>query len=374
MGNNKIMKTALVALAAVSTSVFVHARGVWSAEKANEWFKTQPYRAGINYFPSYAANGIDFWQKETFNIDVIEKELKLASSIGFNAVRIWLSPTVWKYQRETMEENLEAFLKVADKYGIGTMIVFFGSDISFGGKLGEQPYYRGRHGGVPPGIKPDMSILTDKSKWGILEKYVKAFVTKYADDPRVICWDIYNEPGMGRSGRLYGGFCVDLVKASAKWARDCNPSQPITFGLVLPDDEHPWEIVGTYLPDNKYLGNILNKVQCEESDIISYHSYSSVLVHERWMKTLKRYNKPIMCTEWMGRIHGSTFIPILGYLKEKKVWAFSFGLVEGKAQFHLPWPGDENDSGVWFHYVFRSDHTPYCPEEVEYIKRILGKK
>ncbi len=373
MKNTGIKRIAVFLFAFALAPLCVHARGVWSAEKANEWFKAQPYRAGVNFLPSYAANAIDFWQKETFNIDVIEKELKLASSIGFNAVRIWLSPTVWKYQRETMEENLEAFLKVADKYGIGTMIVFFDTAVKVDAKLGEQPWFRGRHGGGDPNAKPDLTYLSDKSKWGILEEFIKAVVTKYADDPRVICWDIINEPG--NSGAwFYVVSCVDLIKASAKWARDCNPSQPITFGLVLPDDEHPWEIVGTYLPDNKYLGNILNKVQCEESDIISYHSYSSVLVHERWMKTLKRYNKPIMCTEWMGRIHGSTFIPILGYLKEKNVWAFSYGLVEGKAQFHLPWPGDENDSGVWFHYVFRSDHTPYCPEEVEYIKRILGKK
>ena len=367
-------KSILLILLSISTCA--QARDVWSPEKANEWFKKQPYRAGVNYVPSYAINSIEFWQNESFNIDVIEKELALMSSVGFNAVRIFLSDIVWKYQEREAMKNLESFLRAADKYGIGSMIVFFTNGGKLGAKLGKQPEPAGLHNSG--WFKtPDMDIFRDKSKWGYLERYVKVVVSKYADDPRVICWDVYNEPGGIMSKHIVGAteglskddiqilenLCVDFLKESAKWARECNPSQPITFGVYRPDDDR--------------IGMILNKIQYSESDVISYHSYSPLLSQIQQVKKLKKYGRPIMCTEWMGRNHGSTFMPILGYLKDNNVWSFSFGLVAGKIEAYLPWPNSiklGDDSGIWFHDIFYPDHTPYCPEEVEYIKRILGKK
>ena len=106
-------KSILLILLSISTCA--QARDVWSPEKANEWFKKQPYRAGVNYVPSYAINSIEFWQNESFNIDVIEKELALMSSVGFNAVRIFLSDIVWKYQEREAMKNLESCFMAAGK-------------------------------------------------------------------------------------------------------------------------------------------------------------------------------------------------------------------------------------------------------------------
>ena len=50
-----------------------------------------------------------------------------------------------------------------------------------------------------------------------------------------------------------------------------------------------------------------------------------------------------------------------------------FGFVAGKMETWRPWKFDENPltSDVWFHDLYNADHTPYCPEEIAYIKRIL---
>jgi len=44
------------------------------------------------------------------------------------------------------------------------------------------------------------------------------------DDNRVYLWDIYNEPG--NSG--HGTRTLPLLQASFQWAREANPSQPIS--------------------------------------------------------------------------------------------------------------------------------------------------
>ena len=48
------------------------------------------------------------------------------------------------------------------------------------------------------------------------------------------------------------------------------------------------------------------------------------------MESLKRYGRPLLCTEYMARPAGSTFDPILAYLKSEHVGAYNWGFVAGK--------------------------------------------
>jgi len=41
---------------------------------------------------------------------------------------------------------------------------------------------------------PGKADLLDKSRHALLEEYVRGVVTRFKDDPRVQCWDIWNEP------------------------------------------------------------------------------------------------------------------------------------------------------------------------------------
>ena len=79
----------------------------------------------------------------------------------------------------------------------------------------------------------------------------------------------------------------------------------------------------------------------------------------------------------MARPQGSTFDPILGYLKEQKIAAYNWGFVAGKTQTIFPWDSWEkqytNEPPLWFHDIFRRNGQPYRPPEVEYIKRVTGK-
>ena len=62
----------------------------WSEEKIWDWYNNQPWLVGTNFITSSSINQLEFWQEETFNEDIIEKELKLSASIGMNTNRVFL--------------------------------------------------------------------------------------------------------------------------------------------------------------------------------------------------------------------------------------------------------------------------------------------
>lgn len=365
------LKNALVACAVVAASA-LFARDVWTCEQANEWFAKQKYRAGVNYVPSYAINSIEFWQKESYNPKIIDSELALLESLGMNTVRVFLNDLVWKDDPEGFYKRLDNFLEIADKHGAGVMFVFFTNGGKDNGKLGKQDGPNGTHNSNWRKT-PSYSVLGDKSKWGYLEEYVKGVVSRYANDKRVLVWDIYNEPGHIKSPHVKGGganlseedvqrlrkMSLDFLEATAQWARSCNPSQPITYG--------------TFVSDSTPHGKMFNNLIYSQSDVISYHSYGNIIRQISRLKEARKHNRPVMCTEWMARPTGSCFNPVLKFLKQNNVWSYSFGLVAGKIEtwrpsFDLSCP--ELDS-IWYHDIFKADHTPYEPTEVEYIKSVL---
>ena len=95
-------------------------------------------------------------------------------------------------------------------------------------------------------------------------------------------------------------------------------------------------------------------------------------------QVFRRFNRPIICTEFMARSVGSTFDGILPVAKQEHVAAINWGLVAGKTQTYFPWeswehPYIRSQPPVWFHEVFRSDGTPYRQAEADLIRQLTGK-
>ncbi len=57
------------------------------------WQKQHGYRAGFNYIPSSACNQIEMFHPTTFpfQIERADKELEWASTVGFNAARVYFA-------------------------------------------------------------------------------------------------------------------------------------------------------------------------------------------------------------------------------------------------------------------------------------------
>jgi hypothetical protein len=199
-------------------------------------------------------------------------------------------------------------------------------------------------------------------------------VSAFAKDQRVLAWDLWNEPD-NTNDSSYGKLepanknqlVLNLLAKTFEWARAVNPTQPLTAGVWRGDWSDPAKLTA------------MDRLQLDNSDVISFHSYESPELFEKRIRSLQRYNRPILCTEYMARGNGSTFQGSLPIAKRYNVAAYNWGLVAGKTQTNLPWdswkkPYVGREPAVWFHEVFHPDGRPYRSDEVEFIRQITDRK
>lgn len=110
---------------------------------------------------------------------------------------------------------------------------------------------------------PGAKALLDPSQYSRLETYVKGLVGAFANDARILGWDVWNEPDNGGGGNYPGNppnktdIVNYLLPQVFQWARSVNPIQPLTSPL--------W---------TGYFENALYKteiIQLNYSDVLSFH-------------------------------------------------------------------------------------------------------
>jgi hypothetical protein len=370
-----LISIVLCGLALISPAT---ARDRWSAEQAQTWGKGTPWLVGANYSPASAINQLEMWQADTFDPKQIDKELAWAESLGFNSVRVFLHHLLWEQDSEGLLKRMDQFLDIAQRHKVGVMFVLFDSVWDPHPKLGKQrDPQKGVHnsGWVQ---SPGAADLKDPTRHSLLEAYVKGVVGRFKSDKRVHVWDVWNEPD-NMNDNSYGknklkqepldkqSLTLELLSKSFEWSRSAEPSQPLTSGLWL----------GGHKADPSKLIPI-ERVQLEQSDVISFHTYGKLPDVKKWVENLSKYDRPLLCTEYMARPQGSTFDPVLGYFKDQKIAAYNWGFVAGKTNTIFAWntwqtPEKKDEPTVWFHDIFRQDGSPFDPKEVEYIKRVTGK-
>ena len=345
----------------------------WSEQKAAAWYAAQPWLVGANYVPSDAINQLEMFQPETFNPALNDKELGLAESAGMNTARVFLQDQLWSSDPEGFKKRLDTFLAIAAKHHIKPMLVLFDSCWDPFPKLGPQhPPIPGVHNSgwvQSPGYKG----ISDPAYEPKLEAYVKGIVGAFANDDRILAWDVWNEPDNGNDssyGHVEVPHKAELVTALLPqvfaWARSEHPTQPLTSGV--------WQ--GNWSDPVKE--SAMTKVQLAESDIITFHNYGWPEEFEARIVELQAYKRPILCSEYMARGAGSTFDGTLPIAKKYNVALINWGLVAGKTQTYLPWdswqkPYVLSQPVVWFHEVFKQDDTPYRQREVDLLRQYTGR-
>jgi len=348
--------------------------GRWSAEKANQWYAGHRWMAGANFAPSTASNQLEMWQAETWDPATIDRELGWAAGLGFNVMRVYLHDMVWAADPAGFERRIDEYLALADKHGITTMLVPFDSVWDPFPKAGPQPEPVPHVHNSRWVQSPHIDVQKDPSKYEErLKPYLTAILTRFKDDPRVLAWDLLNEPGnpvpqyddQWDQAEREAAHLI-LLNNLFDWARGVNPSQPLTAGV--------WVEVGHRrgpLP-------ALDKVMLERSDIITFHSYDPLPMAKKAVEWLKASGRPVICTEYMSRGSGSTFETVMPYFKEQNVGAINWGLVSGRSQTIYPWDSWEKkytaEPVPWFHDVFRKDGTPYAEKEAGLIRSLTTGK
>jgi hypothetical protein len=345
----------------------------WTDQQANDWYAKQPWLVGSNFNPASAINELEMWQADSFDPRRIDLELGWAESLGMNTMRVYLHDLLWQQDAEGFKRRQDKFLSIAAKHRIRPIFVLFDSCWDPDPKLGKQRDPR-------PGVhnsgwmqSPGRTALQNAAEYPRLEAYVKGVVGALANDQRVLAWDIWNEPDNtngGSYGHLEPKNKVELVlgllpKAFA-WAREAGAQQPLTSAVWKGDWSSPEKMTE------------MDRLQINLSDVITFHNYDSPTELEKRIKWLKRYNRPLICSEYMARGNGSFFMGGLLVGKVHNVGMINWGLVQGKSQTHLPWdswehPYVDREPSIWFHEVFRTNGEPYIPEEAAFIKRMTGR-
>jgi len=375
MGKTKFWLLIGLLLAATCGRVAAQDNGVrWTEQRAAEWYAKQPWIVGSNYIPASAINELEMWQKETFDPKRIDRELGWAEAIGLNSMRVFLHDLPWQQDPAGFRSRIDRFLQIAAKHHIKPLFVLFDSCWDPEPHLGKQHAPR-------PGVhnsgwvqSPGATALQDPAQYGRLETYVKGVVGAFANDERILGWDIWNEPDNGNGGSYKdleppnkNDLVIALLPRAFTWARAAHPTQPLTSGVWKGD----WSVAEKLGP--------AEKIQLEMSDVISFHSYDKPEEFERRVLSLQQYHRPVICTEYMARGNGSTFQGTLPVAKKYNVGAINWGLVAGKTQTYLPWdswqhPYTDREPAIWFHEIFRNNGEPYSAEETTFIKQITGRR
>ena len=118
----------------------------------------------------------------------------VVADIGFNTMRVFLHDLVWKADPEAYLRRIDRFLGLADRHGIGVMLVFFDGVWNPFPVAGEQPSPTPHLHNSQWVQSPGAEILGDLERHDELEAYVKGVVGRFRSDPRVVVWDLFNEP------------------------------------------------------------------------------------------------------------------------------------------------------------------------------------
>lgn len=291
------------------------------------------------------------WQAATFDPATIDRELGWAAALGMNAVRVYLHDLLWEQDAAGLRGRIDRFLAIAAGHGMRVMLVFFDDCYNPDPRSGPQPE-------PVPGVhgsgwvqSPGPAAKADPAQWGRLERYVKGVIAAFADDSRVLAWDLYNEPG--NSGQ--GNASLPLLRAVFGWARAVRPSQPLTAPLW-------WD-----LPE-------INRFLLAACDLISFHDYQNEEHLAATVRRLRRHGYPLLCTEWLRRplSNVATHLPLF---RQGRIGCFNWGLVSGKTQTIYGWgsPPGAPEPALWFHDLLRRDGTPFDAAEASCFRRLTGR-
>ena len=357
----------------------------WTEERAWQWHNENGWMVGTNFNPSTSINQLEFWQEETYDPETIERELEWSAELGMNMHRVYLHNLLWDQDSIGFLERVDNYLNISESKNIKTLFVLLDDFWHPVPKLGKQPEpipFVHNSGWVQA---PGSEILGDSSRHDELKNYVKGVISHFADDKRVVGWDLYNEPdnvassdpenlvnninfrGLNRGPEVKEKhiYSLSLLKKTFMWAREVNPSQPLTVGLWK--DSETWNDI-----DNL---SAIDRFAISNSDVISFHAYGDLEETRKKIEDLEKFNRPLLCTEYLARGEQNTFQIMLPLFKEKEIAAVNWGFVAGKTNTAFPWSSwqVEFDSlpKIWHHDIYLPDKTPYDEKEIAFLKDIL---
>jgi hypothetical protein len=322
----------------------------WTPDRTWAWYENMGVVKGVNYIPRNAVNSTEMWMEDSFDPGVMDEELGWAQDAGYTTLRVQLQYAVWKDDPEGFMDRLNQFVDLAEDHKMQVVPVLF-DDRNFAEKapsVGPQPDpIPGEHNArwTP---SPGAEVVQDRSQWPDLQEYVTTILEEFKRDDRIAYWDLYNRSG---DNELWEK-TLPLMDQTFDWAREVDPKQPLAVAAWT----RPESAMSTRMLEN--------------SDVITFQSFESADQVEALLLLLKRYDRPIICSDWLMRQRGNRFEEILPLFSVNRVGWFNRGLVNGKTQEWIQQDQyrSETDPDLWQQDVFTAEGEPYDDEEIKLIQ------
>ena len=157
---------------------------------------------------------------------------------------------------------------------------------------------RGRACTTPAGCKaPAPVILKNPDRHDELKAYIKGVIGRFRDDRRVHAWDLINEPD-NTNGSSYGKHRAEGQGRAGPHAAQ----EGVRLGpRGRPRRSRSPRASGSATGASPTKLSPMERFQLEKSDVISFHNYEPLDDMKQCVENLRRYGRPILCTEYMAR-------------------------------------------------------------------------
>lgn len=167
---------------------------------------------GFSVVPSWGARIEEAWW--FYDGAKFREEVALARTVHANCIRLWIEFTAWMADPEKVTERFFDAVKAIDENGMKTMPCLFNrwhdAQWEYGGQF-----------------------IEDLSRdWKPKLEYVRTLVKPLAADPRVLIWDLCNEPNAFNLNEDWSKREFEFLKQVAATVRSCGVKQPITMGTM----------------------------------------------------------------------------------------------------------------------------------------------
>ena len=303
---------------------FAKERKQWTEKQAWDWEKKVGTIIGFNQ-PESTYPGMT-------NLEILRK----AADLGFNSVRFWL-------KGEDVDAQIAYIKKMADEAESCGMT-------------------------ISPVLSLQRKYFNDKEKekenLKIVEELVKTLIRPFANDERIVLWDIWNEPGF-KTGDPETFREMEWVEKMVHWCREENLCQPITASIIW-DPDRDADVSSPTWEKRRQVEAMM--------DLHNFHSYDCARnfgaeIDYTLDRIRKISNRPIVCTEAMIRVNGSSVQRTLPVFAREHVHVYLWGLYNNDWNWSVKWGRSTYDAfDPMFHDFLWADGDAYDAREFPFIK------
>jgi hypothetical protein len=168
---------------------------------------------GFSVVPSWGGRIEEAWWN--YDGSRFREEVALAKSVHANCIRLWIEFTAWMADPDKVTERFLDAVKAVDEHGMKTMPCLFN----------RWHDYQWDYGGL---YNEDFIRI-----WKPKLQYVRALVKPLAADPRILLWDLCNEPNAFNTNEDWSKREHAFLTEVAATVRACGVRQPITLGTMV---------------------------------------------------------------------------------------------------------------------------------------------